>query len=330
MKPALVALLIAAPILTNCGNDELRSAAAAAPAPLPVHTTTITAQQWPDIYEATGTVRARTSAVISSKVMGHVLEVTFRLGEHVREGQMLATLDSRDLEANVRRAEAARAEVQSAIPEAENGIAAAKANLDLAQATFKRMEELASKKSISNQEFDEASARLKAAQANYEMACARRSQLDSKIAQVEQEIRVAIVVRDYTKITAPFAGVVTAKSVETGTLASPGVPLLTVEQEGGYRLEVSVEESRISAIRLGQRATVSIEALDRKLDARVSEIVPSVDASSRSYVVKLDLPLLAQLRSGMFGRHSRQERRACCPCLWRPSRSGDSLLTSSS
>ena len=70
-------------------------------------------------------------------------------------------------------------------------MAAAKANLDLAQTTFKRMEELAAKKSISNQELDEASARLKAAQADYDMARSRRAQVDSKMAQVEQEIRAA-------------------------------------------------------------------------------------------------------------------------------------------
>ena len=72
---------------------------------------------------------------------------------------MLVTLDARDLDSNVRRAEAARAEVQSAISEADSGVASAKANLELAQATFKRMQDLAAKKSISNQEFDEASAR---------------------------------------------------------------------------------------------------------------------------------------------------------------------------
>jgi membrane fusion protein, multidrug efflux system len=288
-------------LLSGCGSPETHTKAAA-PTPLPVQIATTAEQDWPDTYDATGTVRARTAAAVSSKLMGHVQEVNFHLGDHVREGQLLVTLDSRDLDANVRRAEAAREEVRSAIPEAENGIAAAKANLDLAQATFRRMEELASKKSISNQEFDEAAARLKAAQANYGMAQARRVQLDSKLAQVEQEIRAAAVVRDYTKITAPFAGVVTVKSVEPGTLASPGVPLLTIEKEGGYRLEVSVEESRIASIRPGQQATVSIEALGRKLDSRVSEVVPSVDASSRSYVVKLDLPAVAQLRSGMFGQ----------------------------
>src|SRR5208283_5451755 len=94
------------------------------------------------------------------------------------------TLDAQDLDVNVRRAEAAEAGIRDAFLEADNGVAGAKANLDLAQSTFKRMEELASKKSISNQEFDEASARLKAAQAAYDMARGRRSQLDSKLAQV--------------------------------------------------------------------------------------------------------------------------------------------------
>ena len=304
MKPALLALLIGIPILTSCGNDAPPRVSAAALSPLPVQTAIITAQEWPDVYEATGSVRARSATNISSKVMGYVQDVNFKLGDHVREGQVLAILDARDLVANVRRVEAARSEVQSAMPESDNGIAAAKANLDLAQATFKRMDELASKKSISNQEFDEALARLKAAQANHEMARSRRAQLDSKLAQIEQEIRSASILRDYTKITAPFAGIVTAKSVEPGALASPGVVLLTIEQEGGYRLEISVEESRISSIRSGTQAAVSIEALDRKVDAKVSEIVPSVDASSRTYIVKLDLPSLPQLRSGMFGRAS--------------------------
>ena len=270
--------------------------------PVRVQTVEVCAQQWPAIYEATGTVRARTTAVVASKVMAYVQQVGVQVGDRVRAGQLLITLDARDQEANLRRAEAARTEVQSAIPEADSGVAGAKANLDLAQSTFRRMEELASKKSISNQEFDEASARLKGAQANYEMARAKRTELDSKIAQAEQEIRSAAITRDYAKITAPFAGVVAAKSVEPGNLAAPGAPLLTVEQDGVYRLEASVDESKLPFVRAGQSVEVALEALDRNLDARVSEIVPAVDATSHAYTVKIDLPAVPNLRSGMFGR----------------------------
>jgi RND family efflux transporter MFP subunit len=289
-------------LLAGCGKDEPRRVSASNPPTVPVQTAAAASQDWPELYEATGTVRARTAATISAKVMGYVEQVNVKVGDRVRQGQLLVTIDSRDLETNVRRAEAARSEVQGAIPEADHAVAAAKANLDLAQTTFKRMEDLASKKSISNQEFDEASTRLKAAQANYEMARARRAQIEPKLAQVDQEIRAATIVRGYATIAAPFAGVVTAKSVEPGNLAAPGAPLLTIEQEGGYRLEASVDESRLAAVRTGQSVQVSLEAVDRTLDARVSEVVPAVDASSRSYIVKIDLPALAQVRSGMFGR----------------------------
>jgi RND family efflux transporter MFP subunit len=267
-----------------------------------VQTVTVAAQEWPAVYEATGTVRARTAATVSSKVTGYVQQVSFQVGERVREGQELITLDARDLEATLRRAEAGLAEVQSAVPEADSAAAAAKANLDLAQATFKRIEDLAAKKSISTQEFDESTARLKSAQANYEMSRARRKQLDSKVAQANEEVRAATIIRNYARIAAPFAGVVTARSVEPGNLASPGVPLLTIEREGAYRLEASVEESRIGSVRAGQTVQVALEALDKTLSARVSEIVPAVDAASRAYTVKIDLPAMAQLRSGMFGR----------------------------
>jgi membrane fusion protein, multidrug efflux system len=294
--------LIAAATLAGCSGSETHTKAATATPAISVHAATVSSQDWPDAYEATGTVRARTATVLSSKVMAYVRQVAAQVGDRVKEGQELITLDAQDLDANVRRAEAAEAEVRSTFLEADNGVAGAKANLDLAHSTFQRIEELASKKSISNQEFDEASARLKSAQAAYEMARAKRSQLDSRLAQVEEEIRAARIMRDYARISAPFSGVVTAKSVEPGNLAAPGAPLLTIEREGAYRLEASVDESKLPFVKPGQTVDVALEALDRRLTARVSEIVPAVDAASRAYTVKIELPALPNLRSGMFGR----------------------------
>ena len=302
MRFLFVPILAAMAILSGCSSSESRPKAASNAPSIPVQAIVVRSSPWPDVYQATGTVRARTAAVLSSKVMAYVQQVAVQVGDQVRAGQLLVTLDAKDLDTNVRRAEAAEAEVLSAIPEADNGVAGAKANLDLARSTFKRMEELASKKSISNQEFDEASARLKSAQAAYEMARAKRSQLDSKLAQVREEIRGARIMRDYTRIAAPFSGVVTAKSAEPGNLAAPGAPLLTVEREGAYRLEASVEESKLPFVKRGQTVNIALEALDRQIPARVSEIVPAVDAASRAYIVKIDLPAMPNLRSGMFGR----------------------------
>jgi RND family efflux transporter MFP subunit len=293
--PALAALI-------SCGGEAPKRAGAQDAAPVAVSAVLAQAKDWPAGYEATGTVRARTSGAISSRIMGYVQQVSVQVGDRVRQGQLLITIDSSDLEPNVRRAEAGRTEAQSALPEADSAVAAAKANLDLAQTTFKRIEDLASKNSISRQEFDESSARLKAAQANYEMARARRTQLDSKLAQADQEVRSASVMRDYARIAAPFAGVVTAKSVEPGNLATPGAPLLTIEKEDGFRLEASVDESRLASVKAGQSARVFIDSIGEDLTARVGEVVPSVDPGSRTYIVKIDLPANPKIRSGMFGR----------------------------
>jgi RND family efflux transporter MFP subunit len=301
MKPYFLFLPIPVLLLTSCGNEPARRAAPPPTPPVEVRVAAVATEDWPATYEATGTVRARTTATISSKVMGYVRRVNVQVGDHVRQGQPLITLDARDLDANLHRAEAGHAEVESAIPELENATAAAKANLDLAQTTFQRMRELAAKKSISNQELDEASARLKAARANYEMMRSRRAQIPSKAAVVEEEVRAAGIMRDYARLDAPFSGVVITKTVEPGNLATPGAPLLTIEQDGVYRLEASVDESKLASVRVGQSVEVVLEA-DRILNARVSEIVPSVDAASRTYVVKLDLPAAPRLRTGMFVR----------------------------
>jgi|CZKS01.1.fsa_nt_gi RND family efflux transporter MFP subunit len=288
--------------LAGCGEASRQKSAASSEPAVTVSTVNAATETWPSIYEATGTVRARTSAVISAKLMGYVREVKVQTGDRVREGQLLVTLDTRDLDISSRRAEAAREEVRTAVPEADSAVEGAKANLDLAKVTFGRMQDLFQKTSISNQEFDEASAKLKAAQAAYQMAAARRLQLNSKLAEVDQEVRSTEVTRSYADVLAPFAGVVISKSVDPGSLALPGAPLFTIEREGAYRLEASVEESRLAAIRVGQPVSVTLDSVDHALDARVSEIVPTVDSASRAYIVKIDLPAVPAIRSGVFGR----------------------------
>src|SRR5579863_7702168 len=117
-------------LLAGC-NDVTHDTESVTPVAPPVTVSVVTAavQQWPSIYEATGTVSARSSAVISAKWMGYVREVKAQVGDRVREGQLLVDLDARDLDASSGRAAAAREEVRGAIPEADSAVAAAKANL---------------------------------------------------------------------------------------------------------------------------------------------------------------------------------------------------------
>ena len=121
----------------------------------------------------------------------------------------------------------------------------------------------------------------------------------------------------FTKVRAPFDGIVIAKLAEPGSMAAPGVPLLTVESSSDFRLEVQVDESKIGAVKLGETAPVVIDSLDEQaVSGKVTQIVPAADPSSRTVTVKIDLPSAStlspktgnqdpapgQMRSGLFGR----------------------------
>jgi RND family efflux transporter MFP subunit len=297
----VISFLAACLSFTAC-RREPTATQATAPPPATVQTAACEMTDWPSGRDATGTVRARTSAVLSSRLMGYVREVRVHPGDHVAAGQVVAVIDSRDLDVAYRQAQAARDESHDAEAEVSNAAAAAKANLDLAHATFRRMQDLFERRSISNQEYDEAAARLKTAQASYDMAVSKKTQFGSRIRGAEEGVHAAEVMRGYAEVRSPFAGTVTERRADPGILATPGLPLVTVEQSGGYRLEVSAEESLAPYVRLGQAVQVTIDSLDRAFDARVSEIVPAVDPGSRGFIVKIDLPTMKDLRSGLYGR----------------------------
>ena len=289
-------------VLVSCGGAPEHEARSDARAPVLVSTISAAVVEWPSTYEATGTVRARIATTLSSRVMGYVREVRVQAGDTVREGQALVMLDARDLETSHRQAQSALEEARSAQPEIEGAIAAARAQLDLAQATLNRMQDLLAKRSVSQQEFDEAAARAKVARSGVDMAAARKLQLAEKIRQAEHGLQQAAIAAGYSEVKAPWAGRVTARRAEPGVLASPGMPLLDLEQQGSYRLEVSVAESNLQMVKRGERVTVRLEAVDQSFPGIVGEITPAVDASSRAFTVKIDLPSQAALRDGLFGR----------------------------
>jgi RND family efflux transporter MFP subunit len=302
MKRRMWMIAVVAVVAACSRKPAPEKAEAASAPPVKVTARTVKLEPRPSWYEATGTVNAVTTSAIASKVMGTVLDVRVRVGDRVRAGQVLAVIDARDLESSLAQAKAGEQEARSAVAEADNGVAAAKAQLDLARSTFQRMDALFKKTSISNQEFDEARARLASAEAAYRMAVSKREQLDSRIAQARQQVESASVVRGYSEIRSPFAGVVTDRKVEPGQMATPGAPLLTVERGGAYRLEAAVEEAMLRQLRLGQRVAVRLDALDQTLNGTVQEIAPTVDPGSRTVLVKVQLPAAPLVRSGLFGK----------------------------
>lgn len=281
-------LLFTLAAFTACGRN--REVAASAPEIVrDVQVATVQEQTVPDTFTAVGTVRSWRTAPLSAQVMGYITAVNAHEGDLVHQGQVLVTISDVQPKAAVDQA-------QAAVSAADHELAAAESELALAQSTFQRLQTLYDKKSLSAQEYDEGRTRLQSAEARRDTARAGRAQAAASLEQ-------ARTVLDYSRVRAPFDGVVTERRVDPGALASPGMPLLTVDASGQYRLEATVDERDLKFVRSGQAVQVSMDAIDgQPLAGKVSQIVPAADPASRSFVVKVDLPANRNLKSGMFGR----------------------------
>jgi RND family efflux transporter MFP subunit len=278
-------LAASAAFFTGCHGDE--SAASAAIQTAPAQVVESRQLQAPVTVSATGTVRARETATISAQVPGRIQQVLVRAGDSVRTGELLVELEDAGLRASVEQA-------QGAARAAESQVAAAEAQSNLAASTLARYRQLEAEKSVSPQEMDEVARRAEAMKANLEAARA-----GSRAAEAQES--GARTMLSYARITAPFAGVVTARLSDPGTLAAPGVPLLQVDQAGDLQLQVPVDESQIASIRKGMKLPVTIAGVPGGMEGTVAEIVPAADPGSHSFMVKIDLPTSPQLHAGVYG-----------------------------
>lgn len=282
---AFAGILLAFTSLTACSK---KSESSATPEVVPVHLFQAATQILPETVDTVGTVRATESATLSSQIMGTITTVAVREGDRIRTGQLLLSIEAAQLSAQADRAHAS-------VVAAEQQIAAAESETALAASTLKRFEMLKAQNSVSPQEFDEVQARAQAASAR--LAMVRSQETEAKAAESE-----ARTMQGYTRIHAPFDGVVTERKADPGAMAMPGIPLLSIEKAGPLRLEVSVDESLLSSLRAGQGISVVIDTLGSSpVPSKVAQIVPAADPASRSFLAKIDLPNLPGLHSGMFG-----------------------------
>ena len=262
MKAKNILTGLLAVLVAGCGKHEEDEVSVAKAPEVAVAVTEVAVQPLWDEEEVVGNVEAAQRAVLSAKVTGVIDSLRVAPGARVAHGEILATIDAREI----------RARLDSAV-----------AAQDQAKKDFARIERLLQSGSSTRQEFDAATTRLRTADA----------------ALVEARTML-----QYTEITAPFDGVVTRKIVEVGDLATPGKPLLEMENSSLLRFECQIPEALIDRVQMGAELPVAIDAAGVALTGKVSEIAPSASAGSRTFLVKLDLPPAEKLRAGQFGRVS--------------------------
>ena len=255
--------------------------------------------------EAGGIVRARSTAVIASRVMAPIVDVLVRPGDRVRRGAPLVRLDAREINAAGARASAALDAARQSADAATSDTRAAEAGLRMARLTHDRIAALHAKRSATAQELDQATASLSAAEAQRAGAVSRAAAATAARDEAQAAAQGAQIAASYTVLTAPFDALVAECHVDPGTMATPGTPLLTLEDSTAFRLEVRLDEARASQAAVGQAADVSVGEATTRPDAwiqgRIVEVT-NLDAAAHGFVVKIELPEAARVRSGQFGR----------------------------
>ncbi len=132
-------------------------------------------------------------------------------------------------------------------------------------------------------------------QADFDAVQARASVAEGAAREMETML-------GYTKVVAPFDGIVTRKLADVGDLAAPGKPIIEMEDPRALRFEADVPEALIGNVKLGAKLPVQVAEGAAPIESTVVEIAPVADAASRTFLVKLDLPATQGVRSGQFGR----------------------------
>ncbi|MHB9097726.1 MAG: efflux RND transporter periplasmic adaptor subunit [Syntrophales bacterium] len=240
-----------------------------------------------EFTEATGTIRAANTSYVASRMMGTVTSLLAKEGDTVEKGQLLLTLDDRDVVQKVRAAEAGHQEAIKALE-------SAKQNRELTDITYRRYKTMYEEKAISRQEMDQFETQKKVAAWEYE-------RVQEMVNRASAGLSEAKIYLDFTRVTSPIKGLVTEKKIEAGSMAVPGMPLLTVENTTAYHAEITIDESLSGSLRTGMPVMVAIEAINRQLTGKITEILPAVDPQSRSFTIKVSVSGPG-LRSGLYAK----------------------------
>jgi len=283
----LAAILLTLLALPGCDHGKTGSVEQAPPIIKGVVLETVKSKPLADSLEVTGTIRARVSAIVSARIPGSITELHVREGDRVRKGQLLARLEAVE---NAAQAAAASAGIDDARQALDEAVSRQK----LADVTFERYRNLFTEQAVTRQEFD-------VKKSEQELAYQGVGRAKARLRQAREGSRAAATMAGYTRITAPVSGIITSKQADLGSNVFPGQQLLTIEDQGSYQLELAVPESFASSVIPGTTVQVSLDTLDKPFGARISEVVPSSDPASHTFIAKITLAATG-LRSGMFGR----------------------------
>ncbi|TGD72503.1 efflux RND transporter periplasmic adaptor subunit [Mangrovimicrobium sediminis] len=271
---AIIVLLLMVAWMAGAFRDKIEPGLADAAAVNASDAVAAVQESAPYSESVPASVEAKEATIISSRLLARITAIEVRAGDFVDEGQLLLTLEKKDL--------LARAQ------QARDRIRAVEARLTEARQNLTRAEELHKRGLIAVADRD--AARADAASLEAELASARQALEEAETAVAFSEIR------------SPIAGRVVDRFAEPGDTASPGEKLLSLYNPFSLRVEARVREQLALSLEQGQMLEVQVPSLEATYQAKIEEIVPAADPGSRSFLVKAILPSEKRLLPGMYAR----------------------------
>lgn len=255
-----VGILALALLLAACGEAPLPSVQP--PAPVQVASAAVEVREVELTTSAEAVIEAVRQSTVSAQIAGRIVELNFDVGDFVKKGAVIARIDER---AVAQAAQASEAQVREA-----------QAALGNARASYERSKQLFAQKFISQAALDQAEAAYKAAQA--------------RVSALLAGAGAAATERSFATLVAPYSGVVSARHVELGEMATPGRPIMTGFDPSTLRVVATVPQAQVASIRAIGKARIEVPSVNRWVEVKRMTIVPAADPRTHTTRIRLELP----------------------------------------
>jgi len=310
-----IALLAAASFTAACSArskavPESTNASASASEPTVVAVEKAAVRNMSHSLVVTAEFRPFQEVEVMSKVAGYVKSIGVDVGDRVRQGQVLAVLEVPEMTDDQTRARSTVSRSQAEVTHAEDELQRAEATRQMTHLSYTRLAEVAKQKPglVAQQEVDDAHSRDLVAEAQVSAAKSAVATAMQQVQVSNSDLQRTKTLMDYLSVTAPFAGVITKRYADTGSMIQAGtssstqaMPLVRLSDNSLLRLILPVPESAVPTVHIGQQVDVRVPTLNRSFPGKVARFADRISQATRTMDTEVDVPNSAMtLIPGMF------------------------------
>lgn len=295
-----VLFIAAACLTTSCARREAVQAGSAKPGD--VTTVAVAKASTEDLSRGlvlTAEFRPFQEVDVMAKVAGYIKQINVDVGDRVRAGQLLATLEVPEMGDDLRRAQASVVRAKADVTRAQDELRRAESAHQIAHLSFQRLSSVAEKKPglVAQQDIDEAQSRDLVSEAQVSAAKSALAAAQDQVTVYSAETEKVKTLIDYTRVTAPFDGVITRRYADTGSMIQAGtasqsqaMPVVKLSQNNLLRLILPVPESAVPTVHIGQQVEVNVPTLKRSFPGRVARFADKLSLATRTMDTEVDVP----------------------------------------